>query len=94
MHTLWCLLVSANVPRMRLCSSLFVVEHSSCNSEVNAECATNEVVQFFVCRATFVLSVGLFFFNAELFFFQSMSLSTPCEKFQFFFFAIISKDKN
>ena len=33
-----------------------------------AECATNEVVQFFVCCATFVLSVGLLFFNAELVF--------------------------
>ena len=27
MHTLWCLLVSAGVPRMRLCSSFFVVQH-------------------------------------------------------------------
>ena len=44
----WVSLVSANVPRMRLCSSLFVVEHTSYNSEGNAECATNEVVQFFV----------------------------------------------
>ena len=31
-------------------------------------CATNEVVQFFVCCGTFVLSVGLLFFNAELVF--------------------------
>ena len=36
-------LVSADVPRMRLCTSLFVVQHSTCDHEVNAECATNEV---------------------------------------------------
>ena len=47
-------------------------------------CAKNEVVQFFVCCGTFVLSVSLFFFDAELVFSQAMSLSTPCEKFQFF----------
>ena len=35
---------------------------STCNATVNAECVTNEVVQFFVCCGTFVLSVGLFFF--------------------------------
>ena len=83
--------MSASVPRLRLCSSLFVVEHSSYNSDVNAECATNEVAQFIVCCATFDLSVALLFFNAELFFSQAMSLSTPCEKFQFL--AIISKVK-
>ena len=44
----WCLLVSANVPRTRLCSSLFVLQHSTCDPEVDAACATNEVVQFFV----------------------------------------------
>ena len=54
-HALRCLLMASNVPRMRLCSFLFVVEHASYNSEVNAECATNEVVQFFVCCATFDL---------------------------------------
>ena len=43
-------------------------------------CATNEVVQFFVCCGTFDLSVGLLFFDAEFFFSQTMSLSTPCEK--------------
>ena len=48
MHTLWCLLVSACVPRMRLCSSLSVVQRSTCDPEVNAECTTNEVAQFFV----------------------------------------------
>ena len=32
--------------------------------------ATNEVVQFFVSCATFVLSVGLLFFNEELVLFQ------------------------
>ena len=58
-------LVSSNVPRMRLCSSLFVAQNSTCNAGVNAECATNEVVQFFVCCATVVLSVGLLFFNVE-----------------------------
>ena len=31
-------------------------------------CATNEVVQFIVCCATFVLPVGLLFLNAELVF--------------------------
>ena len=42
---------------------------STCNATVNAECVTNEVVQFFFCCGTFVLSVGLFFFfNAELVF--------------------------
>ena len=30
MRTLWCLLVSAGVPRMRLCSSLSVVQHLIC----------------------------------------------------------------
>ena len=60
--------MSANVPRMRLRSSLSEVQHSTCDPEVNAQCATNEVVQFFVCCATFVLSVGLLFFNAELVF--------------------------
>ena len=58
----------AGVPRMRLCSSLFVVAHSGYNSGVNGECATNEFVQFFVCCGTCVLSVGLLFVNAELFF--------------------------
>ena len=52
---------------MHACSLVSLV--STYNATVNAECATNEVVQFFVCCATFVLSVGLFFFNAELFFF-------------------------
>ena len=32
------------------------------------QCATNEVVQFIVCCATFVLPVGLLFLNAELVF--------------------------
>ena len=32
----------------------------------DARCGTNEVVQLIVCCATFVLSVGLLFFNAEL----------------------------
>ena len=48
-------------------------------------CSTNEVVQFFVYCGTFVLSVGLLFFNAGSFFSQAMSLSTPCEEFLFFF---------
>ena len=48
-------------------------------------------MQFIVCCATFVLSFGLLLFNAELFFSQAMSLSTPCEKFQFL--AIMSKVK-
>ena len=47
------------------------------------QCATNEVLQFFVCCGTFVPSVGLLFFNAELVFSQAMSLSPPCEEFQF-----------
>ena len=46
-------------------------------------CATNEVVQFFVCCGTFVLSVALLFLNVGVGFSQAMSLSTPCEKFQF-----------
>ena len=33
------------------------------------ECVTSGVVRFLVCCATFALSVGLLFFNAELFFF-------------------------
>ena len=53
---------------MRLCSSLFVVQHTTCDLEVHAECATNEVVQFFVCYGTLVLSVGLLLFDAELVF--------------------------
>ena len=55
-----------NVPRMRLLSSLYVVQH-------------------LICR---LLS---FFFNAEVVSSQAMSLSTPCEKFQFL--AVISKVK-
>ena len=81
MHTLGCLLVSLNVPRMRLCSSFFVVQHSTCDPEVNAECA-NEVVQFFVCLQHF--SVGWSaFFQRGAGFSLAMSLSTPCEQFQF-----------
>ena len=34
---------------------------STCNATVNAECVTNGVVRFFVCCATFALSVGLLF---------------------------------
>ena len=83
--------MSAGVPRMRLCSSFFVVQHSTCDPEVNAECATDEVVWFFVCCGTFVLSVGLLFFQRGVGFSQAMSLSTPCEKFQFL--AVISKVK-
>ena len=37
-------------------------------------CATNEVVQFFVCCGTFVLSVGLFFFQRGVGFSQATSL--------------------
>ena len=82
MHTLWCLLVSANVPRMRLCSSLFVVENSICDPEVNAECATNEVAV--LCLLWNMCSLGWFaFFQRGVGFSQAMSLSTPCEKFQF-----------
>ena len=33
---------------MRLCSSFFVVQHSTCDPEVNAACATDDFVQFFV----------------------------------------------
>ena len=40
---------------------------------------TDEVLQFFVFCATFVLSVGLFF-STRSFLFQAMSLSTLCEK--------------
>ena len=38
-----------------------------CNATVNAECLTHGVVRFLVCCATFALSVGLLFFNAQLF---------------------------
>ena len=44
----------------------------------------NEVVQFFVCCTTFVLSVGLLLATRSCFFFQALSLSTPCEKYEFF----------
>ena len=37
--------------------------------------ATNEVVQFFVCCGTFVLSVGLFFFQRGVGFSQAMYVS-------------------
>ena len=40
------------------------------NAKVNAKCTTNEVVQFFVCCATFVLSVGLHFSTRSFFFFS------------------------
>ena len=56
---------------------------STRNPEVNAERATNEVLEFFVCCATFVLSVCLLFFQRGVGFFQAMSFSTPCEKFEF-----------
>ena len=56
--------MSATVPRLRLWSSLYVVEHSSYDSEVNAECATNAVVQFFACCVRLVC----FFVNVELVF--------------------------
>ena len=48
----------------------------------DACCATNEVTQFIVRCATFVLSVGLFFQRGDGFS-QAMSLSTPGEKFEF-----------
>ena len=60
---------------------------STCNATVNGECVTNGVVRFFVCCATFALSVRLFFFNAELVF-RAMSLRTLCDTFHFL--AIIS----
>ena len=60
--------LTPNVPRVRLCSCFFIVQHSTCDLEDNAECATNEVVQFFVCCGTLVLSFGLLFFNDELVF--------------------------
>ena len=46
-------------------------------------CATNEVVQFIVCCATFFLPVGLLFSQRGVGFSQAMSLSTPGEKFEF-----------
>ena len=42
--------------------------NSPCMHTLCGWCDTNEVVQFIVCCATFVLSVGLFFVNAELVF--------------------------
>ena len=51
---------------MHACSLVSLV--STCNPKVNAESATNEVVQFFVCCATFVLSVGLLFSTRSCFF--------------------------
>ena len=52
------------------------------NATVHAECVTSGVVRFFVCCATFALSVGLLF-QRVVFFFRAMSLRTPCDKFQF-----------
>ena len=63
------------------CFFCFVATWSNGPKALNACCATNEVVQFFVCCGTFVASVGL---NAELVFSQAMSLSTLCAKFQLF----------
>ena len=59
---------------------------STCNATVNAECVKNGVVRFLVCCGTFVLSVGLFFFQRGVGFSQAMSLSAPCEKFEFLAF--------
>ena len=53
---------------------------STCNATVNAQCVTNGVVRFLVCCGTFVLSVGLPFFQRGVGFSQAMSLSTPGEK--------------
>ena len=52
-----CIFFAAGVPRMRLCSSLFVVQHSTCDPEVNAKCATNEVTQFFVYCKKYTLRI-------------------------------------
>ena len=83
MHTLWCLLVSAGVPRMRLCSSFYVVQHSTCDPEVNAACVTDEVVQFFVCCGTFCLSVGLLFYNMDLVFLRTCLFRRLVRNFSF-----------
>ena len=55
-HTVRCLLVSANVPRTKFCSSFFVVQPSTCDPEVDGECAANEVVQFFALIVKSTLS--------------------------------------
>ena len=53
------------------CFFFFVATWSTGLEALDACCATDEVVQIFVCCATFVLSVGpFFFFNAELVFSQ------------------------
>ena len=45
--------VSANVPRLRICSSLFVVRHSTCDPEVNAECARMRLCSSYCKKYTF-----------------------------------------
>ena len=49
----------------------------------DACCATDEVVQIFVCCVTFVLSVGLLFFNAELVFLRPCLFQRLVRKFSF-----------
>ena len=57
------------------CFFCFVATWGNGPEAPDACCATNEVVRFIVCCATFVLSVGLFFFfQRGVVFSQAISL--------------------
>ena len=65
------------------CFFCFVATWGNGPEAFDACCATNEVAQFFVCCATYVLSVGLLFFNAELFFFRPCHFRRLVRNFSF-----------